>query len=46
MIIAIAAWYYPDPDVATSNGIEGLAGHNITVPAELLQQLLQLQQRR
>ncbi|KAL8819445.1 MAG: hypothetical protein Q9223_002128 [Gallowayella weberi] len=25
IIIAIASWYYPNPDVATSNGIEGLA---------------------
>lgn len=24
VIIAIASWYYPNPDVATSNGIEGL----------------------
>jgi len=22
VIIAVAAWYYPNPDVATSNGIE------------------------
>jgi Ca2+:H+ antiporter len=22
LIIAVAAWYYPNPDVATSNGIE------------------------
>ncbi|QDS72952.1 hypothetical protein FKW77_008454 [Venturia effusa] len=26
LIIAAAAWYYPDPDVATSNGFQGLAG--------------------
>lgn len=24
LIIAAAAWYYPDPDVATSNGLQGL----------------------
>ncbi|KAH7073259.1 hypothetical protein FB567DRAFT_196417 [Paraphoma chrysanthemicola] len=24
LIIAVAAWYYPNPDVATSNGAEGL----------------------
>lgn len=23
IIIAVAAWYYPNPDVATSNGVEG-----------------------
>ncbi|KAE9983429.1 hypothetical protein Vi05172_g80 [Venturia inaequalis] len=26
LIIAAAAWYYPDPDVATSNGFQNLAG--------------------
>lgn len=46
VIIAIASWYYPDPDVATSNGIEGILGgfsageKNVTVDAELLRQLL------
>jgi hypothetical protein len=30
LIIAVAAWYYPDPDVATSNGgVLQLAGQNI-----------------
>jgi Ca2+:H+ antiporter len=24
VIIAVAAWYYPNPDVATSNGIEAV----------------------
>jgi len=24
IIIAIAAWFYPDPDVATSNDFEGV----------------------
>lgn len=24
IIIAIAAWFYPDPDVATSNDFDGL----------------------
>ncbi len=24
VIVAVAAWYYPNPDVATSNGIEGM----------------------
>jgi len=24
MIIAVSAWYYPNPDVATSNGIESM----------------------
>lgn len=24
VIVAVAAWYYPNPDVATSNGVESL----------------------
>jgi hypothetical protein len=24
LIIAVAAWYYPNPDVATTNGIESV----------------------
>ena len=26
VIIAIASWFYPNPDVATSNGLEGAVG--------------------
>ncbi|KAL8968692.1 MAG: hypothetical protein Q9197_004741 [Variospora fuerteventurae] len=44
VIIAIASWYYPNPDVATSNGIEGLAAStgskNVTIDRALLQDLL------
>jgi len=40
VIIAIASWYYPNPDVATSNGLEGLAGQNVTIDAEVLLGLL------
>ncbi|KAF2722921.1 hypothetical protein K431DRAFT_326489 [Polychaeton citri CBS 116435] len=42
VVIAIACWFYPDPDVATSNGLEGLVQQNVTIPAELYQQLLRL----
>ncbi len=44
MIIAIASWYYPNPDVATSNEIHevtALAGSkNVTIDAALLKELL------
>ena len=42
VIIAIASWYYPNPDVATSNGIEGMAvsPNNITIDKALLKDLL------
>lgn len=42
VIIAIASWYYPNPDVATSNGLEGLtgSGQNVTIDAEVLKSLL------
>ncbi|KAK5955894.1 hypothetical protein OHC33_003536 [Knufia fluminis] len=39
-IIAIASWYYPNPDIATSNGLEGLVGQNVTIDAEVLLGLL------
>ncbi|KAK4623604.1 Vacuolar cation/proton exchanger 5 [Fulvia fulva] len=42
VIIAIASFYYPDPDVATSNGLEELVTQNVTIPAELYKQLLDL----
>ena len=49
-ITAIACWYYPNPDVASSNGgLEGsgagagaLAMVNVTMSAEMLSQLQQL----
>ena len=40
VVIAIASFYYPNPDVATSNGIEGQIASNVTIPAELYQQIL------
>ncbi|KAI4273302.1 MAG: hypothetical protein LQ337_004731 [Flavoplaca oasis] len=46
VIIAIASWYYPNPDVATSNGIEGLAAvrgpKHVTVDRTLLKDLLRM----
>lgn len=47
VIVAIASWYYPNPDVATSNGIEGVAvaAKQVTVSAELLQQIQQVLQQ-
>lgn len=44
VIIAIASWYYPNPDVATSNGIEGLVASagakQVTIDKALLKDLL------
>ncbi|CZT14893.1 related to vacuolar Ca2+/H+ antiporter [Ramularia collo-cygni] len=40
IIIAIAAFYYPNPDVATSNGIETSVSQNVTIPLDLYKQLL------
>jgi Ca2+:H+ antiporter len=31
LIIAVAAWYYPDPDVATTNGIEDAVAKSFSV---------------
>lgn len=42
MIIAIASYYYPNPDVATSNGLDAVASQNVTIPMELYKQLLAL----
>ncbi|KAF7196337.1 Beige protein-like 1 [Pseudocercospora fuligena] len=42
IIIAIASFYYPNPDVATSNGLEGVVSQNVTISAELYKQLLAL----
>ena len=42
IIIAIACWYYPDPDVATSNGLEESAMVKVTMTKDMLEQLRQL----
>ena len=46
VIIAIASWYYPNPDVATSNGLEGVAASvgskNVTIDAAVLKDLLMM----
>jgi len=42
IIIAIAAWYYPNPDVATSNGIDALSNGSVTISAEDFKRLQQL----
>ncbi|KAK3356566.1 calcium/proton exchanger [Lasiosphaeria hispida] len=39
VIIAIMCWYYPNPDVATSNGLEGSDVGNFPISIEVLQQL-------
>ncbi|KAM0214058.1 hypothetical protein ACHAPQ_010162 [Fusarium lateritium] len=41
-IIAIACWYYPNPDVATSNGLEGSEMVNVTVSVDTLRELQKL----
>ncbi|RYC81473.1 hypothetical protein BFJ63_vAg15633 [Fusarium oxysporum f. sp. narcissi] len=41
-IIAIACWYYPNPDVATSNGLEGSEMVNVTMSVDTLRQLQKL----
>jgi Ca2+:H+ antiporter len=40
--MAIACWYYPDPDVATSNGLEGSGLVKVTMTKEMLEQLQQV----
>jgi Ca2+:H+ antiporter len=42
IIIAIACWYYPDPEVATSNGLEGSAMVKVTMTKDALEQLQQI----
>ncbi|KAJ0369033.1 hypothetical protein COL26b_010625 [Colletotrichum chrysophilum] len=42
VIIAIACWYYPNPDMATSNGLEGSKMVNITMTVDTLRQIQQL----
>ncbi|KAK4237937.1 Sodium/calcium exchanger protein-domain-containing protein [Achaetomium macrosporum] len=39
IIMAIACWYYPDPDVATSNGLEASGMVKVTMTKEMLEQL-------
>ncbi|GJC84527.1 vacuolar cation/proton exchanger 2 [Colletotrichum liriopes] len=41
-IIAIACWYYPNPDVATSNGLEASEVVNVTMNIDTLRQLQQI----
>ncbi|KAF7563371.1 hypothetical protein G7046_g709 [Stylonectria norvegica] len=42
VIIAIACWYYPNPDVATSNGLGELEQVNVTMSVETMRQLQKL----
>ncbi|KAJ0281018.1 hypothetical protein Brms1b_008251 [Colletotrichum noveboracense] len=42
VIIAIACWYYPNPDMATSNDLEGSKMVNITMTVDTLRQIQQL----
>jgi Ca2+:H+ antiporter len=42
IIIAIACWYYPDPEVATSNGLEGSAMVKVSMTKDALGQLQQI----
>ncbi|KAG7143252.1 Vacuolar calcium ion transporter like protein [Verticillium longisporum] len=42
VIIAIACWYYPNPDVATSNGLQATGLVNVTMSVDQLKQLQQL----
>ncbi|KAH6889782.1 Sodium/calcium exchanger protein-domain-containing protein [Thelonectria olida] len=42
VIIAIACWYYPNPDVATSNGLEGSELVNVTMSVDTVKQLQKL----
>ncbi|OAQ86028.1 vacuolar H+\/Ca2+ exchanger [Purpureocillium lilacinum] len=42
IIIAIACWYYPNPDVATSNSIPGLRLDKATLGADGIRELRQL----
>lgn len=46
VVVAIASWYYPNPDVATSNGLEDVVSKNVTLSVEVLQQIQQLIQQQ
>ncbi|KAJ0107840.1 hypothetical protein J7T55_007051 [Diaporthe amygdali] len=46
VVVAIASWYYPNPDVATTNGIEDIVSKNVTLSVEVLQQIQQLLQQQ
>lgn len=46
VVVAIASWYYPNPDVATTNGLEDIVSKNVTLSVELLQQIQQLIQQQ
>ena len=37
LIIAISCWYYPNPDVATSNAVDGVI--NVPMTPETLKEL-------
>lgn len=39
VIIAIACWYYPNPDVATSNGLGGSDLVNVTMSVDTLRHI-------
>jgi len=42
VIIAIACWYYPNPDVATSNGLEGAEMVDVKMSVDMLRQIQEL----
>ncbi|KAM0420998.1 hypothetical protein ACHAPT_011241 [Fusarium lateritium] len=42
VIVAIASYYYPNPDVATSNGLEAAEMVNVTMSVDTLRQLQRL----
>lgn len=46
VVVAIASWYYPNPDVATTNGLEDVVSKNMTLSVEVLQQIQQLLQQQ
>jgi Ca2+:H+ antiporter len=46
VVVAIASWYYPNPDVATSNGLRDIISKNATLSVEVLQQIQQLLQQQ
>jgi Ca2+:H+ antiporter len=42
VIIAIACWYYPNPDVATSNGLEGAEMVDVKMSVDMLRRIQDL----